>query len=202
MSSCALSLTIIASVSNGGLGSISVSKLSSFLKAADHGLYLSVRRFAGAHQAHGSVRRFSALGEHGAIWLALGVGGGALDRPRRRCWARATAVVAGSYVLSSGLKCVVRRKRPDFAGLPPLMKTPTQLSFPSSHAVTSFAAVQAFTGLVPKGVLYPLASGLAFSRLYLGVHYPSDIAFGALLGSAVGRLSRKSRYPQIHNSSE
>ena len=74
--------------------------------------------------------------------------------------------------------------------LPHLMATPTGLSFPSSHSTSSFAAAQAFGRLLPRGPLLGAAAAMAFSRLYLGVHYPSDVAAGAALGTAVGSLGR------------
>jgi undecaprenyl-diphosphatase len=70
------------------------------------------------------------------------------------------------------------------------MATPTGLSFPSSHSTSSFAAARAFGGLLPAGPLYAAAAGMAFSRLYLGVHYPSDVAAGAALGTLIGSLGR------------
>ena len=136
------------------------------------------------------VRRFSRLGEHAAIWLALGSAGALVDRPRRARWLRATGAVGIAYVLNTALKLVVRRHRPRLEQLPALISTPTSLSFPSAHASSSFAAARAYSALVPGAPLYALALAMALSRVYLGVHYPSDIAAGALLGTLVGQAAR------------
>lgn len=143
-----------------------------------------------------AVASFSRLGEHGLVWLAIGLAGGAIDARGRARWGRATATVATTYALNTALKLLVRRERPQLKGLPPLASTPTRLSFPSAHASTSFAAALAFSRLgAPAPVLYALAGGLSSSRLYLGLHYPSDVLAGALLGTAVAAARERGAPP-------
>jgi undecaprenyl-diphosphatase len=124
------------------------------------------------------------------VWFGLGAAGALLDRDRRGHWLRSTGVVASAYVVSTTIKLATGRKRPLVEDLPHLMATPTGLSFPSSHSSSSFAAARAYGTLLPPAPLYAAASAMAFSRLYLGVHYPSDIAAGVALGSVLGTLGR------------
>jgi undecaprenyl-diphosphatase len=130
---------------------------------------------------------FSTLGEHAALWLAMGVAGSLVDASRRREWLRAAAVVGATYGANTALKFVIRRRRPQLDGLPPLVSTPTHFSFPSAHASTSFCAARQYARLgVPAVPLNVVAAAMAVSRLYLGVHWPTDIAAGAALGNAIG----------------
>lgn len=113
------------------------------------------------------------LGEHGAVWFAIAAG------TRRWDAARTIGIAYGANQL---IKVIVRRRRP--AG--GLMKTHSDLSYPSAHAATSVAAVRA----LEMPALWPLAIALAASRLYLRLHYPSDTIAGAALGGAIAELRR------------
>ncbi|MBJ7471825.1 MAG: phosphatase PAP2 family protein [Solirubrobacteraceae bacterium] len=146
-----------------------------------------VRGLARSRRATAAVRSYSHLGEHGALWIVLGLGGVALDARRRREWATGLAGIGVAYAVNTSLKQVARRPRPDFPDLPPLIPTPGPLSFPSSHSASSAAALVGFAGLVPTAPLAVAASTMAISRVHLGVHYPSDIVVGASLGVLVAR---------------
>ena len=138
-----------------------------------------------------AVAAFSKTGEHGGCWLALGSAGALADGRRRSAWLRAAGTVAASYAINTALKFAIRRPRPQLPGLPPLTSTLTALSLPSAHATTSFTAAGVYGALIPAAPLYAAAVLLAISRPYLGVHYPSDVAAGALLGSALAFGARR-----------
>jgi undecaprenyl-diphosphatase len=156
---------------------------------ADLRLYRLIRS-AARPPALEPIGRFSRLGEHAAVWVVLGLAGMAVDRPRRRRWGRALASVVGTYLLNTASKGVFRRARPAFDDLPALIATPTALSFPSAHASSSFAAARAYSPMLPAAPLYATAAAMGLSRVYLGVHYPTDIAAGALLGTITGSAGR------------
>ena len=151
----------------------------------DHRLLLLARTRGHTPARDRAIAAFSKTGEHAACWLVLGSAGAIADGEHRSPWLRATGAVAGSYVLNTAIKFVVRRPRPQLPGLPPLTSTVTALSFPSAHATTSFTAAGLYGALVPAPPLYVTASLFALSRPYLGVHYPSDVVAGAILGSAL-----------------
>ena len=127
------------------------------------------------------IERFSKLGEHGAIWIAIGLAGAAADEPRREEWLRGVRRVVLAYGANQVVKVVVRRERPADR----TAHTFSNLSFPSAHTTTSFCGARMYRRL---GVnLYPLAFALAASRLALRVHHPTDVAAGAVLGTVIAR---------------
>jgi membrane-associated phospholipid phosphatase len=156
----------------------------------DRKLLVLARTRGHARALERAIGAYSRTGEHAACWIALGLAGAALtqDRNRRSAWLRGVRIVAGAYAVNYAVKLTVRRRRPELPGLEPLTPTVSRLSFPSAHATSSFAAARAYSRVAPAGPLYAAAAALALSRPYLGVHYPSDVLAGALLGTAVAEV--------------
>lgn len=135
-----------------------------------------------------AVQAYSALGENGALWMALATCGAIVDRGRRRRWLLTAATVPAALAVNFGVKAVVKRQRPRLQGLEPLGHSVSSLSFPSAHATTSFAGGYLISALVPERRKHLLiaASVMAASRVYLGMHYPSDVLAGVFLGTYIG----------------
>ena len=95
-----------------------------------------------------------------------------------------------NYIVKSSLN----RKRPiaePGSGLEPLVRVPSSSSFPSAHAAMSFAAAIVFTYFHPSlwFLFFGLAVIISWSRVYVGVHYPSDVVGGTLVGLIMGILA-------------
>jgi len=99
-------------------------------------------------------------------------------------------IVLATLVANTVVKQVVRRARPVLEEeLPALTPVLSGRSYPSAHSSTSFAGARALSAAgMPAAPLYAVAVAMALSRPYLGVHYPSDIVAGAVLGQSVARF--------------
>ena len=132
-----------------------------------------------------TAQGMSLFGEHALGWLAIGAVGALADRKRRGEWLTAAAGVALAHGASIAVKRVVRRRRPSDPNVQVLVGTPSQLSFPSSHATSTTAAAVLYGGLTGKKLSPALVPPMMASRLVLGVHYPSDVVAGSALGGAI-----------------
>jgi membrane-associated phospholipid phosphatase len=115
------------------------------------------------------------------------------DLRNRRLLPLAALAATASFALASGLNAVVKdlvdRSRPPAAmGWDALVGVPGSPSFPSGHAMSAFATATAVAVLAPRlrAPVLALATVIAFSRVYLGVHFWLDILVGAALGAAIG----------------
>jgi membrane-associated phospholipid phosphatase len=158
------------------------------LRALDLALLRVLRSRAHFATFERAVLAFSRAGEHGSLWQVFCAVGLMLDPERRPLYRRTMRTVLLAYLANIALKYLVRRPRPVLDGLPALSSTVTSLSYPSAHSTTSFAAARTLSRGLPAGPLYAVAGAMALSRPYAGVHYPSDVAAGALFGTAMAEL--------------
>ena len=132
-------------------------------------------------------RFITTLGNAGVIWIVLSVG---LKKTRRVGLLALVSLVFSALIDNVILKNVVARTRPYevIDGLTSLVGAQKDYSFPSGHTGSAFAAaVVMFRGL-PKKYGIPIlvfACLMGLSRLYVGVHYPSDVLGGALIGTGI-----------------
>lgn len=165
------------------------------LRSFDLAVLRAIRRRPLPRRAELAALAFTRAGEHGLLWQALCLVGALADRRRRPAYLGAMRTIMGAYLANIALKYVVRRRRPALEDLPaPLSSTVTSLSYPSAHATTSFAAARALTrdGGLPRTPVYATATAMALSRVYVGVHYPSDVVAGAVLGTALAEAATRS----------
>lgn len=129
----------------------------------------------------------TTLGNGGMIWIAATV---LLLIPKktRKVGIMSAVALLGSLIINNHiLKNIVQRPRPytTFTDLKILIPTPSEFSFPSGHTSSSFAAAGVFYSHLPKKVGVPaviLAGLIGLSRLYVGVHYPTDVIAGVVMG--------------------
>ena len=136
----------------------------------------------------------TSLGNGGMIWIAATI---VLLIPKKTRKAGIMSAVAllGSLIINNNIvKNIVQRPRPfvTFTDLQIIIPIPSEFSFPSGHTSSSFAAAAVFYRHLPKKLGLPsviLAGLIGFSRLYVGVHYPTDVIAGVLMGILLSYLA-------------
>jgi undecaprenyl-diphosphatase len=136
----------------------------------------------------------SLIGSFGVVWLLLAAAISGFSWSRPWLWTRVAAAILLAESISAALKEGLERDRPPVSNPDPepLLHTPSTFSFPSGHATVSFACATVLALAVPRlrWPLYALAAAIAWSRVYVGVHYPGDVLAGAVLGVAIATALR------------
>lgn len=136
------------------------------------------------------MRLISRLGDAGIGWIVLGLALLAFARTRRRGAAMLVSLASEYVICDLVIKKLVLRPRPYLliSQLELLVAQESSTSFPSGHSASSFACAYMLTRMFgrPGAWAYLPAALIALSRIYVGVHYPSDVVAGMLLGTVIG----------------
>jgi membrane-associated phospholipid phosphatase len=177
------------------------------LGAVDRAVYEAVADTP-TPELDGPVRRLSNAANYSRLWLGIAaviaVGG---RRGRRAALEGVLAIGVTSGTVNLGIKPLAQRRRPDRAGPATFaarhVPMPESTSFPSGHAASAFAFAYAVGRHLP-GLAVPirlLASGVAYSRVHTGVHYPGDVVIGSILGAGTAAMVAATcdRIPQLQD---
>ena len=147
----------------------------------------------------------SASGGAGLVWVTLAVVAIAMPRYRASAWRVLLTVMLAYALVDAVLKPLIGRPRPAIHATAParqLPPVPRTSSFPSGHATATFGAAIAVSRMWPHTapVWWSLAVLIGYSRIYLGHHYPLDVAAGALMGIALAFWVLGGRHPATYTS--
>lgn len=143
------------------------------------------------------------LGDKGLIWIIISLAL-LISKKYRKVGIMAFGALALSTILGEGLlKHLIHRERP-FVDIPTIhliISKPLSFSFPSGHTISSFAVAGVLAKMIKKYSVpvFVLAFLIAFSRLYLFVHYPSDVFAGIILGLACSKIILSLPMDRIYN---
>jgi len=158
-----------------------------WLTNLDGNILIWIQENLRAEWMHGFWRFITSLGDEGLFWIALGVLMLFFKKTRMPGLAGLLSMALNFVMTNITIKNLVARPRPyvTFEQIEILIEQPGEFSFPSGHTSSSFAFAFAIYLLLPGKYGVPamiLAALIAVSRLYVGVHYPTDILGGLVVG--------------------
>lgn len=157
-----------------------------FIQKLDDSILLFIKNNMHGYIMDKAMVIITTLGNMGGIWIAVAIFFIINKKYRNVGFIVLTALIISTIVGDEILKNLVHRLRPcaNISASNLLIAKPVSYSFPSGHAGASFAAAGVLAKYFKKYAIefYALASLIAFSRLYLYVHYPTDVLTGIILG--------------------
>jgi undecaprenyl-diphosphatase len=158
-----------------------------FIQSIDNNILLFIQENLRSGFLNAVMLFFSGLGTAGLVWIAAGIAM-IITKKYRRTGILLLVCLAVTWVLNDlVIKNLVQRPRPyvSLPGLEVLVPLRSDFSFPSGHSSTSFACAFVITRMNGRrwALAYIVAAMIALSRLFVGVHYPSDVLAGALFGT-------------------
>lgn len=166
-----------------------------FIQQIDDKLILSIAKHMHSPMMDRLMIFFTTLGNSSLLWIAIALV--LLFTRKNRKWGiiLVTGLILEILLCDGILKPLIARERPftRLPGYPNLIKAPGSFSFPSGHTMSSFvAATILFCRQKSSGIFfYAIAALIGFSRIYLFVHYPSDVLGGIILGILLALLTVK-----------
>ncbi|AOR24787.1 phosphatase PAP2 family protein [Clostridium taeniosporum] len=137
----------------------------------------------------------TSLGNMGFIWIVIGIAFICSEKYRKYGFIMLCTLCIGALIGDGIIKPLVGRMRPfnSIENIELLIKAPTSFSFPSGHTMSSFAAATiVYIANKKMGIgAFILAALIGFSRMYLYVHYPSDVLVGCILGITLSNVIYK-----------
>ena len=144
------------------------------------------------------IPMLSRAANNSKLWLGIAVPLAAFGgrRGKRGALRGVSSIAVTSLLVNQGVKRIVRRPRPELRHVPVVRRLavqPLTTSFPSGHAASAGAFTAGVGAELPEvvPVIAPLAAAVAYSRVYVGAHYPADVAVGAAIGLGMAFATRR-----------